>query len=221
MFNHCIVVKIERFKYLLCIYYSEEAIMAVKKNFENYDVICFDMWQTIAETKVPTFLEMARILNTDIKSVVYLLQNDGFFLQRGGFENIQRIIEKHFAGKCDQAAIKKVLDLFKEAPKKAYITEKGRALLEECYESGKPLVLISNVDQYSFEVFPEREYLDSRFDRFYLSYELGMSKPDLRIFEKIRRDYDTKYSKMLFIGDDNKNDKVPAERLGIDFILVE
>lgn len=191
-----------------------------KIDFDRYDVICFDMWQTIAGTEVPMFKEMARILGTDIKSVVYLLQEEGFFLQKGGFESIKKVVEKNFSGKCDSATISKVLDLCREAPKKAYITGTGRALVEECYRSGKPLVLISNVDQYSYEVFPERGYLESRFDKFYLSYELGMAKPNLRIFEKIKEDYSTDYSRMLFIGDDLKNDKQPAESLGIGFILV-
>ena len=43
------------------------------------------------------------------------------------------------------------------------------------------------------------------FDKIYLSYELGMSKPDHRIYQYIEKDLGLPPDKILFIDDDEKN----------------
>ncbi len=81
-------------------------------------------------------------------------------------------------------------------------------------------MLVTNVDQYGFETFPDQEFIRKHFARVYASFDLGFCKPDPRIFEAIRGDYSAKFRDMLLIGDDPKNDGGAARDLGMDFMLV-
>jgi len=174
-----------------------------------------DMWQTIADNGSPLMPEIAKILNMPLQTVVHSVFAE-VFTQKGDIADLLNTSLKGF----NTSQREQIIKLWKEAPKQAYITREGRLLVEKHYSTHTPLALVSNVDQYGFENFPELDYLKSRFDRFYLSFELGMSKPDLRIFEKMRSDYKTQFSRMLLIGDDEISDQEPATILGINFQLI-
>lgn len=81
--------------------------------------------------------------------------------------------------------------------------------------------LLSNTNDLHIEAIYkmlEEEYnmpnLDSLFDKVYLSYELGLRKPEPEIFRKVLNDNNLKPEETLFI-DDSEEHTTAAERLGI------
>src|SRR5690606_14443082 len=54
----------------------------------------------------------------------------------------------------------------------------------------------------------------SCFEKFYLSYEIGMRKPDVDVFDFVLKDNGTRPENMLFI-DDTKTHTDSAKKLGI------
>ena len=81
--------------------------------------------------------------------------------------------------------------------------------------------LLSNTNDLHIEAIYkmlEEEYnmpnLDSLFDKVYLSYEIGLRKPEPEIFQKVLNDNNLKAEETLFI-DDREEHTLAAERLGI------
>lgn len=87
------------------------------------------------------------------------------------------------------------------------------------------LVLLSNSNPLHIEHSAKKEFakfgLDIRhvFDACYFSYELGMAKPDMAIFQRLLSDENVAPAQCLFLDDGPKNIAM-AEQLGIPSMLV-
>lgn len=64
------------------------------------------------------------------------------------------------------------------------------------------------------------ERLDDLFDKVYLSYEMGIMKPDPEIYLQVLKEQNIKAGETLFL-DDNADNIKSAAQLGIDTILVQ
>ncbi|REA56790.1 HAD family phosphatase [Dyadobacter luteus] len=62
--------------------------------------------------------------------------------------------------------------------------------------------------------------LDELFDKVYLSYEMGIMKPDPEIYLQVLKEQNIKAEETLFLDDNSDNIK-SAAKLGIDTILVQ
>lgn len=62
--------------------------------------------------------------------------------------------------------------------------------------------------------------LDELFDKVYLSYEMGIMKPDPEIYLQVLKEQNIKAEETLFL-DDNADNIKSAAKLGIDTILVQ
>lgn len=81
--------------------------------------------------------------------------------------------------------------------------------------------LLSNTNDIHIEAIykmMEKEFnlpsLDPLFDKVYLSYEIGLRKPEPEIFQKVLNDNNLKAEETLFI-DDREEHTIAAEKLGI------
>jgi putative hydrolase of the HAD superfamily len=72
------------------------------------------------------------------------------------------------------------------------------------------LVLLSNVDKYYWRVATELPPELTLFERFVLSCEMGMAKPDVRVFEYVLELADVKPDQCFFI--DDKAENIDAHR---------
>lgn len=87
------------------------------------------------------------------------------------------------------------------------------------------LLLLSNSNPLHIEVSARNEFkkygyeIDDIFEKTYISYELGLTKPDPEIFSFILRDLNIKPETCLFLDDGEKNIKT-AQSLGFDTYLV-
>lgn len=78
------------------------------------------------------------------------------------------------------------------------------------------ILLLSNMNPFHWE-YACREYfkdVNRYFEKIYLSYELGMTKPDREIFEYMINDSGINPDETLFL-DDSKKNCIGAESLGI------
>lgn len=92
-----------------------------------------------------------------------------------------------------------------------------QALKEKGYRVG----CLSNADPWFIEFLQEKINIYELFDRnVFLSYQIGLIKPDPQIFEFVLRQISLPPNKILFI-DDNIENTTSAERLGFITILYE
>lgn len=80
------------------------------------------------------------------------------------------------------------------------------------------VVLLANDSDDDYLVKTRRLKLDKVFDKLYCSSQLGMAKPDRRIFEYLLRDQKIKPNELLLI-DNQLNNIEAAKSLGINSIL--
>lgn len=87
-------------------------------------------------------------------------------------------------------------------------------------ERGHRVVVLSNTNRLHTTFWPD-EYPEIRAaaDRVYLSQEMGMRKPEARIYEKVLESEGFSASESVFF-DDNVDNIDAAKRLGIDSVLV-
>lgn len=99
-------------------------------------------------------------------------------------------------------------------------TERARGL-RLLRDRGYRLFLLSNTNAMHWhhcvdELFPSG--LEEVFERVFLSYEMKLAKPDVRIFEEVLRQADMKAEDTLFV-DDNVANISAAQRLGMETFL--
>jgi putative hydrolase of the HAD superfamily len=88
-------------------------------------------------------------------------------------------------------------------------------------KEGYVLGLITNTYYYAYKQLNERFKIDCLFDVVLKSYEIGILKPDPKIFEIMLRKLKVKSDEALMIGDSLEDDVKAAENFGIKGILID
>jgi putative hydrolase of the HAD superfamily len=97
-------------------------------------------------------------------------------------------------------------------------------LLEELRRKGYHLYLLSNTNPvimswaFSPAFSPQGKSIDKYFDKLYLSYQIGLTKPDPEIFRFMFKDSGILPSETLFIDDGNANIEM-GKKLGMKTYL--
>lgn len=185
---------------------------------DKIDVVCVDMWQTIADVprSKSAVVSIAGKLGIEPRKLVRLLEKESDIFTRPG--SVSEQLSVFLLNRLSSSDIDDSVAAWRDAPKHSKITGSGRFLVDMLKGLGYPLVLVSNVDQYGMENFPDRKFLEANFDKLYLSYCLGTCKPSAKFFESVRRDFSTCFSRMLVVGDDPFSDQKAANTLGMFYL---
>ena len=91
------------------------------------------------------------------------------------------------------------------------------AMLDELRQADDPatIAVLSNTNGLHWEDQVDSDVIRGLFDRLYLSYELGLAKPDSDIFEHVIADLGMPPEQIVFL-DDNQPNVDTARSLGID-----
>ena len=95
-----------------------------------------------------------------------------------------------------------------------------RSTLEALKASGMRLGVLSNWSEHLALVL-ERFELDRYFSFLVVSAEEGCEKPDEKIFRPAIERAETPIGRILYIGDYPEEDILPAERIGLDALLID
>lgn len=88
-------------------------------------------------------------------------------------------------------------------------------------EKGHQLALLSNLDCYSYKSIEEKLSIEDYFDMALFSFKAGMLKTEEKMWEPIFKKFKCNTEDLVLIGDTLRCDGKAADRLGIDFILVD
>ena len=78
-------------------------------------------------------------------------------------------------------------------------------LVTETRATGRPVAVLSNTNKVHWEAGASQWPLVSMFDRAFLSFELGLVKPDREIFERVVTDLEVEPAQVLFLDDNRIN----------------
>ncbi len=99
----------------------------------------------------------------------------------------------------------------------------ARQLIDDLRSSADPhrgleIAVLSNTNALHWDNQPEHHVVKSLFTRRYLSFEIGLAKPDRAIFEHVLEDLAVKPGQVVFL-DDNQINVDGARAVGIDAVL--
>lgn len=81
----------------------------------------------------------------------------------------------------------------------------GAAEMVEALDGEVVTGLLSNTNEVHWRTQPDAERIESLFDRHYVSYQLGLMKPDREIFDHVVSDLALPAERILFIDDNQIN----------------
>lgn len=136
---------------------------------------------------------------------------DKYVLDRLGFEGDGRKFAKDVS--CEFEAIVPRLDSWIEFPD-------ARPLLEDLREHDFMLGVISNATDLVRRVFDNLD-LTRYFDSIIVSAEVGVRKPDARIFQLSAKRVNTSPNRIVYVGDKLAVDVVGAKRAGMNSVLID
>ena len=202
----------------------------LKEMVKEYDVISFDVFDTLITRRVLKPSDVFLLVNEKIKREKGL--DFDFYSQRIQAEEIatrknggkystedQIYAELRRIGKLDQDLTDEIKQLEYECEKKVVVCIEDMLDIYKMVKQCKKVVLISDMYLNSIEIngLLEQGGYEGN-DKVYVSSELKCSKDSVELWNKIRKEYNE--LKILHIGDNERNDVIMPEKVGIDSIKV-
>ena len=186
------------------------------KNFNDYEIVCCDLFNTLVRNTVR--LNPYKKLYQDIKKenpYIDFFPHDLFHYSMVRNFNVEELI-KYFSVKLDKSKIEN-FKLKLEEEKNSLIFNED--LIERLNNTKGKIVLISNLSkEYCFAVEEIKKRI--KFDKIILSYDVGILKPEKRIFNIVVEEYNVNPMDIIMIGDSQKMDILGATEVGFDTKLI-
>lgn len=206
-----------------------------------YDTVIFDAAGTLVGRDSPDFFEEffvvaagelgAAITLDQVKAALSKAMEEPRFRKRDGrmstSEQTRRYFLDLYAHVFDTAGIEgdlrsglqKYYDRFQDG---RYLEVYGDVLptLDKLKDRGLRLGVLSNWSEHLSLVL-ERHGLDRYFSFLVVSAEAGCEKPDEKIFRMAIDRAEAPIDRILYIGDYPEEDVLPAERVGLDALLID
>jgi len=119
--------------------------------------------------------------------------------------------------KYDHVLIKKNAFYRKRIESESSLYKYSIPLIKELKKKGYKLCILSNITHFH-GIRMKKSILKKYMDKFFFSYEIGSIKPDKKNFKVILSHFKVKPSETIMIGDNYKDDIIPAKELGINTI---
>lgn len=130
-------------------------------------------------------------------------------------EQFRKEVIREFCPGIDENELEKIWNSLLIGP----FPETKHNLME--YAKKYRLLLLSNTNEIHFRQFsPDCRELFNIFGKLYLSYEIGLRKPNREIYEYVLKDSGLRAGECLFIDDTPENIE-GAKKTGIDSVLFE
>lgn len=206
-----------------------------------YDTVIFDAAGTLVGRDSPDFFEEffvvaagelgAEITLNQVKAALSKAMEEPRFQKRDGRmstpEQTRRYFLDLYAHVFDTAGmegdllpgLQKYYDRFQDG-RYLDVYRDVRPTLERLQERGVRLGVLSNWSEHLSLVL-ERHDLDRYFSFLVVSAEAGCEKPDEKIFRMAIDRAGTPIDRILYVGDHPEEDILPAERVGLDALLID
>jgi epoxide hydrolase-like predicted phosphatase len=201
-------------------------LLAVMKNDKIKNII-FDLGDVILNIDVPVAsLSFAKLCGREQQEIIDLFKEKDLFrqfetgsLDENGFRNYIRellVFPDWTDEMIDVAWNSLLLDM---PPERVALLKELRKKYSLFLLSNTSSIHISQVNKI-LEATTGITNLDKLFDKVYLSYEMGLMKPDPEIYLRVLKEQNILAEETLFL-DDNADNIAAASKLGIDTIHVQ
>ena len=134
-------------------------------------------------------------------------------------EVVHRILQPYSSKKSIESLFGDLWDLFAEG-KHWRIAEKAKETLEQLINRGYRLAVLSNNDSRLRSVLKDHGITDM-FEKIFISSEMGVEKPDKKIFQMVETQMNEPSSSFLHLGDSHSRDVEGAKmQVGVPYFSV-
>ena len=183
--------------------------------------VLFDLWNTLTfndGVKVNPIVKLEEMLGLNIK--LYREVEQGFMKKRFKTKKDAMIsLCKHIGVKPTDRLVDSLVYMWDHTQLNVAFFPDVVPVLEKLKKTYK-LGLISNTDCFTIQEFKQRGFSDY-FDSIAFSCELGLLKPDPKIFKLVLHELKVKPEEAIMVGDNYLDDIRAAEKLGIRGILLK
>ncbi|MFN3850564.1 MAG: HAD family hydrolase [Spirosomataceae bacterium] len=191
----------------------------------KFKAVVFDFGNVIINIDIPrTFQAFAELTSKPVKSIEKLIADNQLFqrYETGKFtdDEFREVVRQTLGFPLSDREIDDAWNALL-----LHIPSERIELISEIRKK-YPIYLLSNTNNIHIEKsnqYIKKEFnqtLDGLFDKLYLSYEMGLWKPEKAIYRAVLDDLKLQPNDVLFL-DDNKANIESAKEMGIQTILVE
>lgn len=186
-------------------------------------LIVFDLWKTLVyrDVKYSTIQQILdnTLCNIPKDKLVKIFEN-----------SIQTQIwnSKYdaYAHLCENMGLEKskdnvnlLMNIRDNAEEKTKVYPHTIKMLKDLKKQGYKIGLISNSSVFAAEVVRKKTNVLDYIDYPLFSFEVGVIKPDLKIYKRMLEIAKCKPEETIMIGDNEKDDVIPSRKLGMKSIL--
>lgn len=179
--------------------------------------ICFDMWGTLCSGGKGTEWKILQQKLAADSIEPKLFRNRGeeiFFTNNLTIKNGLLQLTESLNIKSNKKTFNSALRFWKSLARKSQPFPETAFVLKKLAESGLRLFVISNTDSEPF-YFKMKEIAQNKyFEKFFLSSELGLLKPDVRIFQTVQKYIAFAKDQILMVDDSLYHGVLPARKFG-------
>lgn len=191
---------------------------------QNHEAVIFDLWGTLVDSYPRRAKEMAGLLgvdNDDFASAWSVTLNERMVGTLPSTEDFLALVCRELGVEPEQGRVRSAAQ-FRLAYVREALTKARPGSLETLAalrESGYMTGLITNCDEETSRLWPSTPFA-SLMDTAVLSWDVGLAKPDPRIFALAAKRLGVKAKRCLFVGDGGSGELTGAAKAGMTAVLV-
>lgn len=189
--------------------------------------VFFDLFFTLIYPQYSTGKNEYDVVGISAEEWEYYAENDDLYKERalGEIKDENEIIDRIICSmpyKISEKQMIEILNLRQARMQRALfeIDEKILHTIRKIHEKDIKICLISNADVIDCKYWSQSP-LASFFDEAIFSCDVGMMKPDLRIYEYALSKLNVKADESLFVGDGGSDELAGAKRAGMKAVFTE
>lgn len=183
--------------------------------------IIFDLWQTLAYKDVECRAVSKMLKETKskipLKKFIKIFENSIQTKRWNSESTAYRNLCKNMGLEITKDNIRLLIDIRDEAESKTKLYNHTIPMLKKLRENGYKIGLISNTSIFSIKYIKMTGLL-KYIDYPIFSFNVGVIKPNLKIFKKILKIRKFNPKESIMIGDKIEDDIIPPKRIGMNAI---
>jgi HAD superfamily hydrolase (TIGR01549 family) len=187
--------------------------------------LIFDLWGTIAEHGVhpSPSRQVKYMLRAEYTFSDFIAAFEASFMTKKHESLKEGFVQvvKDFNLKIPDFVYEKLIGMWNKNVILAKLYPDVEEVFKKLKDDGYKLILLINIDPFSYEQIKLKFNLDNLFDRIYPSFETGLLKADKAAFQQILDEFNLKAKDVIMIGDSVDSDIKTAENAGIKGILLD
>jgi HAD superfamily hydrolase (TIGR01509 family) len=182
-------------------------------------LIIFDLWQTLAyrKTKQGSTSKMLEVTKVDIpKDKFVKIFEESLQTRKWRKEYLAyKLLCKNMGLKTTKENVELLMKIRKDAEKKTKLYRHSIKLLKQLKEQGYKIALISNTSVFAIKEVKKTKLLDY-IDYPIYSFNVGVIKPNKKIYLEALKTAKCKPEEAIMIGDKLIDDVLPPRKLGMN-----